>query len=135
MLLGYRSNQPKSRSAEMGTTCLLRQICNNKTKKKFTRVRTRTIDNSVTVRQCTGSSTTSPIRLSRKKGISEQFSNHCFETRYLFKSTGGWLEHMLGLHGILLGCSWVTGATNQSKGTPKWAQHACCGKFAIIRPI
>src|SRR5678816_3441012 len=43
-----------------------------------------------------------------KDGISEQFSyillrNNCFETQYLFKWTGGWLEHLLGLHGILLG--------------------------------
>ena len=73
-----------------------------------------------------------------KEDISEQFSNlllryHCFETKYLFKSTGKWLEHLLGLHGILLGCSWVTRATNESQGTLKWAQHACGGKFAIIR--
>src|SRR5678815_162994 len=34
VLLGYRSNRPKSRNADMGTICLLRQICNNKTKKK-----------------------------------------------------------------------------------------------------
>src|SRR5678816_3714576 len=64
-----------------------------------------------------------------KEGISEQFSNlllryHCFETRYLFKWTEGWLEHLLGLPGILLGCSWVTGTTNQSQETPKCAQHA-----------
>src|SRR5678816_4211025 len=29
----YRSNLPNSRNAEMRTICLLRQICNNKTKK------------------------------------------------------------------------------------------------------
>src|SRR5678816_2647798 len=55
--LGNKSNQSKSKKAEMGTTCLLQQICKNKTKKNFTRARTRTIDNSVAVRQCPGSST------------------------------------------------------------------------------
>src|SRR5678816_1675504 len=69
--------------------------------KNFTRARIRTIDNSVAVRQCTGSSTTSLIRLLQKKKASRKFSNlllryHCFETRYLFKPTEGWLEPPLG---------------------------------------
>src|SRR5678816_3932839 len=60
------------------------KFCNNKTKKNFTRHRTRTIANSVAVRQCTGHSTTGPIRLPKKEGISEQFSSlllryHCLE--------------------------------------------------------
>ena len=129
VLLGYRSNQPKSSNANMGTTT----VATN-----FAIIRRRKIS------PATGHEplpTASPLdnvqealslvrsTYQEKDGISEQFSyillrNHCFETQYLFKWTGGWLEHLLWLHGILLGCSWVTGATNQSQGTPKWAQHA-----------
>src|SRR5678816_4772948 len=73
VFLGNKSNQSKSKNAEMGTTCLLQQICKNKTKKNFTRARTQTIDNSVAIRQCAGGSTTIAIRLPRKRSISEVF--------------------------------------------------------------
>src|SRR5678816_417265 len=132
----YRSNRPKSRNADMRTICLLRQICNYKTKK---------ISPAPGLKPSTTASPLDNVQealpllrsASPEKVASRKFSNfllryHCFETRYLFKSIEGWLESLLGLKGILLVCSRVTGATNQSQATPIWAQHACCDKFALI---
>src|SRR5678815_3549957 len=96
VLLGYRTNRPKSRNADMRTRCLLRQICHNKTKK---------ISLAPGLESSTNASPLDNVEVSLplvrstspEKKASRKFSNlllryHCFETRYLFKSTEGWLE-------------------------------------------
>src|SRR5678815_1387646 len=103
----YRSNRPKSRNADMRKICLLRQICNNKTKKISLAPG---LEPSTTASPMDNVQEALPLvrcAFPKKKG-SRKISNlllryHCFETRYIFKTTEGWLDPPLGLHGIFRG--------------------------------
>src|SRR5678816_4142334 len=109
----YRSNRPRSRNADMRTICLLRQLCNNKTKINSLAPG---LEPSTTASPLDNVQEALPLVRCAfpKKKASRKISNlllryHCFETRYIYKFTEGWLEPPLGLHSIFQGCSWVTG--------------------------
>src|SRR5678815_5342886 len=75
---GLQEQPIKVKQRQHGHNNSCDKFCNNKTKKNFTRHRTRTIANSVAVRQCTGHSTTGPIRLP-KKASRNSFQVSCFD--------------------------------------------------------